>query len=652
MRTEEKKLSSTGFKRKIYFKKVDFEKAEKILDDKLKQLNIILRLKKETVKTENSIGRITATPIYAKKSVPSFSSSAMDGIAVRAEDTKFVSPKNPKKLYKDKDFQYINTGFPIPSGFNAVIKIEDVNIISEDVVEIEKSVPFFNNVRQIGEDVQEGEMILPSYFKITPECSALLYSSGIYELEVLKKPKAALLPTGSEIVKRGEKLKKGTVYETNSIFIEHHLKEMGFNVHTFEPEPDIISDLENLTKRLVKEYDLLFILSGTSSGEKDYSPAIIEKLGKIHFHGVNYIPGKPFCFGEIEKKPVFCIPGFPGAAAGVVRDFIKKASFHFTLYDDTKESIKAYSAFNIPLKLGMKEFLKVKVGKVKGEYTFYPLKRGSSVLKPFIEKDGLLISSPSEEGVNENEVKNIMIFKRKELIEKNIVFIGSNDFLIYELRNFLRKKDYELDLTIIHTGSLGGIFALKKEKTNLTGIHLFDPEEEMYNLTYIKKHLKGKKIVLMNLSYRSQGILVKKGNPKNIKSLKDLTRSDVTFINRQLGSGTRILLDYLLKKEEINKEEINGYEREVFTHLEAGISVNEGEADCAVGIYPVSKILDLEFIEIGKEKYDLIFEYNFFNSNGFNLLNEIINSKAFEKKANELGGYDLKDKGKIEILNL
>ena len=274
---------------------------------------------------------------------------------------------------------------------------------------------------------------------------------------------------------------------------------------------------------------------------------LLEKKGKVHFHGINYIPGKPFCFGEVKGKPVFCLPGYPGAAAGVLHEFMKVASYHIALYNDTKEKIEAFSAFKIFSKLGMREFLKVKVGKISNDYFFYSLKRGSSVLTPFVEKDGILEIEEEYEGINKRERKEITLFTKKENIEKSIMFVGSNDFLISEIRDILRKKDYTKDLSIINTGSFGGLMAIKNKITHFAGIHLLDEETGEYNTSFIEKYLKKGEYIRIPFLLREQGLLVEKGNKKNITKIEDIANSDATFINRQRGSGTRILLDYLLK---------------------------------------------------------------------------------------------------------
>ena len=635
----EKALNTMNFKRKVYFNKVEFSKAKNILKEVLKSKKILNNLGKEKIDIESSIDRITAEPVYAKSSVPPFSTAAMDGISVDYKSTLKALPKKPIILERGKDFEFVNTGYPLKEKFNAVIMIEDINILDEKRVEIFKPVPFYNFVRNIGEDIAEGEMVVPSFFKINAEAVSLMYSAGIRELTVLKKPEILLIPTGDEILERGSELKENSIYETNSIFIKDYFQKWGFNIKVNPIVRDVVSELENVLINNLNNYDLIVFSAGTSSGSKDFIPSLIEKHGKIHFHGVNYIPGKPFCFGEIENKPVFCIPGYPGAAAGVLNEFIEDIAYFFTLYDRTRENIKAYSSFKIFSKLGMKEYIKIKVGKIGEKYLFYPLKRGSSLLKPFVERDGTAVIEERVEGINKGDSVNIEILKKRELLEEQIIFIGSNDFLISELRDILRKYDYTKDIAIINSGSMGGLKAISEKVAHFSGIHLLDMEIGEYNKSFIKKYLKEGEYKYLPFVKREQGFITSKGNPKKIKNIEDLLRDDISFINRQRGAGTRLLLDYLLSRKGIETENIKGYSREVFTHLETGIFIKRREADVGMGIMPVSKILDLEFIPVAEEEYGFLFISEFTKEKNYEILIDLINSKEIKRRAEKLGGY-------------
>ncbi len=629
-----------NFNRKIYFSKTDFFKAKEILKKKLKELSPLKKLEQEIIETEKSLGRITAEPVYSLKSVPPYTTSAMDGIAVRYEDTGFATPNKPVKLKIEEDFVFVNTGYPIPEKFNAVIMIENIRKISEKEVEIFAPIPFYGNMRSIGEDISEGEMIIPSYTKILPETMALLFAAGVNKIKVLKKTKVLIIPTGDEIVERDNPLTDNKIYETNTLFIKSYLEEWGFEVDVSPIIKDIVNDIEKEVDDNIEKYDAIFFSAGTSSGSKDFIPSLIEKKGKIYFHGVNYIPGKPFCFGEIAEKPVFCLPGYPGAAAGVLNEFIKEISSFFTLYNFSNEKIKAISAFKIFSKLGMREFIKIKTGKISNDYYFYPLKRGSSVLTPFIEKNGILEIEEDVEGINKGEKKDITLLIKKENIDNQIIFVGSNDFLISEIRDIMKKRDWIKDISIINVGSFGGLTAIKNRITHFSGIHLLDEKTGEYNTSFIEKYLEKDRYVRLPFLMRQQGFLVKKGE-KRISKIEDLKQKRLSFINRQRGSGTRILFDYLLKQKKIKPDDIKGYDREVFTHLETGIIVKRGEADCGIGIMAVAKILGLDFIPIADEKYELLFLKDFSETDNYSLLLKILKSKELKQRAEKFGGYKI-----------
>jgi putative molybdopterin biosynthesis protein len=628
------------FNRKIYFNKIDFIRAKDILKRKLKELSPPKKLKSEIIEVEKSTGRISAEPVYSLKSVPPYTTSAMDGIAVRYEDTAFATPNKSVKLKIENDFVFVNTGYPIPEKFNAVIMIENIRKISKQEVEIFAPVPFYGNMRNIGEDISEGEMIIPSYTKILPETTALMFAAGIRKIKVLKKPKALIIPTGDEIAERNTPLTNNQIHETNTIFIKYYLEEWGFEVYVSPIIKDIVNDIENELEKNIEKYDAIFFSAGTSSGSKDFIPSLIEKKGEIYFHGINYIPGKPFCFGEIKRKPVFCLPGYPGAAAGVLNEFIKEISYFFTLYNTSIEKIKANAAFKIFSKLGMREFIKIKTGKISNNYFFYPLKRGSSVLTPFIEKNGILEIEENIEGINKGEEKEITLFFKKGFIDNQIIFVGSNDFLISEIRDLIKKRDWTKDISIINVGSYGGLMAIKNRITHFSGIHLLDEETGEYNTSFIEKYLEKDSYTRLPFLLRQQGFLVRKGE-KRINKIEDLKEKDISFINRQRGSGTRILLDYLLKKKSIKPENIKGYDREVFTHLETGIIVKRGEADCGIGVKAVAKILNLDFIPIAEEKYELLFLNDFLKTDNHTLLLYILESKELKQRAEKFGGYKI-----------
>jgi len=195
---------------------------------------------------------------------------------------------------------------------------------------------------------------------------------------------------------------------------------------------------------------------------------------------------------------------------------------------------------------------------------------------------------------------------------------------------------------------MGALIAIKKGEAHIGGTHLLDIETGQYNVPFIKRLLPEKKVVLINLVYRIQGFIVKKGNPKNIKGFEDLIREDVIFINRQAGSGTRLLLDKNLKELGINFSKIKGYENEEYTHMGVAQAVASGRADVGLGILAAAKALDLDFIPVTEERYDLLIAKEFINSEMIKALLDIIkNDEEFRKAVLSLGGYDIRDMGKI-----
>ncbi len=194
---------------------------------------------------------------------------------------------------------------------------------------------------------------------------------------------------------------------------------------------------------------------------------------------------------------------------------------------------------------------------------------------------------------------------------------------------------------------MGGLIAVRKGNAHLAGSHLFDPETGEYNLPYIRRYLSDIDVKVVNLTFREQGLIVGQGNPKGIKGLEDLTREDIVFINRQQGSGTRILLDYRLKQLNINPSQINGYERDEFTHMGVAVNVLSGSADVGLGIYAAAKALSLDFIPVVKERYDLIIPETLHKDEKIQTLLEVIRSQGFKNQVVGLGGYDVSMTGEV-----
>lgn len=607
-------------------------------------------LPSEKIKVIDSLGRVTAEPVIAKISSPFFHSSAMDGYAVKFVDTFGASERSPKKLKIGEQAVYVDTGDPLPDGFNAVIMIEDINIIGEnEYIEIIASATPWQHVRVVGEDIVVTDLIIPENQKIRPVDIGAMLAGGHTEINVRRKPKVTIIPTGTEIVEPGTELKKGDIIEYNSRILGSLVNEWGGEYIRHQIIPDNLEYIKEAILKVHEISDLIVINAGASSGSEDFTARAISELGEIILHGVNIKPGKPIILGWIRGKPVLGIPGYPVSAYITFNLFVKSLIYKWQGLDlKEPEILKAKMSRQIASTVGQEEFVRVKVGKVGNNFIATPISRGAGLIMSLVRADGFVRIPAMSEGIGSGTEVNVELIRSQGDIENTIVCIGSHDNTLDLLSNMLKKKYPKYSLSSAHVGSMGGLVALKRNEAHIAGTHLLDEETGEYNIPFVKRILSDKKIILMNLVYREQGLLVLKGNPKRIKGFEDLRRKDVIFVNRQAGSGTRLLTDKCLKELGISIQDIKGYEREEYTHMAVASAVLTGVADTGLGILAAAKALDLDFIPVAKERYDLVIPYEFLETDMIKCIIQIIKEdKEFRKMVFELGGYDITDMGKI-----
>jgi putative molybdopterin biosynthesis protein len=607
-----------------------------------------INLGSEEIATIETIGRVTSACVMADDNAPSYASAAMDGIAVKSENTFGATENTPLQLTKP-DFQEINTGNPIPEGFDAVIKIEETNVIDEKSCSIYKAVSPWQHVRQIGENAVKNTMLLPSNYEITPEAAALLLSAKVLKVRVKTKPKVLIIPTGDELTSP-TKPEQGKVPEYNSTIIAGKLREWGAEPTVSEIIPDVKDELREALIEGTKTYDLIIINAGSSAGTKDFTADVVSESGKLSVHGVEIRPGKPMLLGVVNKTPVAGLPGYPLAALTDLKIFIRPLveSMSLTGRSET-ETIDALLSTTLTSHLGDEEYIPGIVATVSKRTVFHPLPRGSSYLVSAIKANCLLRIPANEEGISQGEKISVTREENGKNKDNTIVAAGSHDLLLDLISDELAKTNPELSLTSIHTGSMGGIRSFNGNWSHLGGIHLLDEETGTYNEKQLKTHLDDGTYRLVHLCRREQGIIVQKGNPLNIRSIRDLTKTGLTFANRQRGSGTRILLDIKLKEEGINGFTINGFEREETTHIGVALRVFNGFADCGLGIKAAANAIGADFVPLESETYDLLVNCDFFDTQAFDNILQIIRSHNFREKAESFGGYDLKNSGEVKI---
>ena len=637
-------------RRHIYLKMKTLAEARNIL---FENFQIVNSLPSEIAPVPDAVGRVLAESVAAKLSSPHFHSSAMDGIAVKTESTFGASETKPKALAIGKDAFYINTGHVMPKNTDAVIIIEHVNELDQGRVEIEAPAFPWQNVRKVGEDIVATELLFPQNHIVTPYCVGALLSGGIFHVSVRKKPKILIIPTGSELVDWQHldirRLKPGQVLETNS-FVLGKLAEScgGIFVRNETLADDIDSIKQTVEKAVSSDFDMVLMVGGSSAGSEDYSKDVITDLGDVLVHGVTIMPGKPIIVGKIKKKPVFGIPGYPVSAIVAFEQFVSPL-IYLMLKQPEKDRPKAQvePTRKIASKLGTEEFLRVKLGTVGDKIVATPLSRGAGCITSITEADGIIRVPNNVEGLNPHEPVTAELLRPLSLITNTIVVVGSHDNTLDILADQIRAEHRNLTLSSSHVGSMGGLMAIKKGVCHLAGSHLLDAEDGSYNVSYIKKYLPGVDVKIINLVLRDQGLIVCPGNPKSIKSIEDLNRDDITFINRQGGSGTRILLDYSLSQMGIDPDTINGYQNEEFTHMAVAVAVLSGTVDAGLGIYAAAKALNLDFIPVVTEQYDLIIPEIYFETKHVKMLLDIVNSSAFKKQVQALGGYHTEKTGNI-----
>ncbi len=657
-------------KRNIYLSKLTLKEAREKFYKTLLKYKLAQPLKGELVSTEDSLGRITVEPIFAKISSPYYQAAAMDGVVVRARDTYEASESSPITLKINQDFHFINTGNPIPFGFDAVIKIEDINPLNEFKREKNKDISNdFNDdskkenikeikifsavfpgqhIRNIGEDVVANQLIIPVNHKIRPVDIGALLAGGVNQFFARRKPKVAVIPTGDELIPPGEEISPGKIIEYNSKIIKGLIYEWGGKAIVYEIVKDIPLDLKRILLEASSQNDVVVVLAGSSAGSKDFTSEIVKSIGNVVVHGVAIMPGKPTILGIIDDTPLIGLPGYPISAIIAAEQFLKPLVFRkLGLTVKRREEIKVHMAHKVVSRLGDEEFLRVKLGNIDGKIMAYPLSRGAGVVTSLVEADALIRIPLFKEGVDFGEEVEAELLEDLNRIKNNIVVTGSHDLVLDILRNELREEFSDFNLVSFNVGSMGGLLALKQKRTHLATAHLLDPESGEYNFPYIKKMLPQSELIVVNLTYREQGIMVKRGNPKNIKGIDDLVKKDIKFINRQKGSGTRVLLDYLLKKKGINPLDIQGYSKEEYTHLMVASAVAEGSVDAGLGILSAAKAFGLDFVPVAKERYDIIIPKEYYSSLKIQKLLTVIRSEKFRKKVLSLGGYNLSQSGKV-----
>ncbi len=614
----------------------------------------------ERIDSRRACKRITAGPVSAKYSSPSFHSAAMDGLAVRAEDTFGASDEQPLTLQIESGAaSMINTGFPLPEGKNAVIMIEHVLLSGDGKVTLIRAPVYpWQHVRKVGEDIVATELLFPTGHQLRPSDIGALLTGGCATVLVRKRPKVVIIPTGNELVSLGDdqqELPAGKIIESNSAVLASMAEEAGAEVEVLPIVRDDASVIQQCLLRVLEQgADLVIINAGSSAGSADYTVGIVEELGEVLVHGVTIMPGKPTILGAVRDTPVVGLPGYPVSAVIAMEQFVLPLLARMQgIALPQPETVRAQLARDLPSSAGIEEFRRVVVGRISREasgrigrhFVAVPLKKGAGAITTLTRANGMLRIDAAFEGEKQGREVDISLLAPLAQVERTILCTGSHDLTLDLLNDYLCRQSPAFPLASTHVGSLGGIMAIKEGMCHLAGSHLLDPEDGSYNTSYIRKYLPGRDIRIITLVYREQGFIVPRGNPKKIQGIHDLFADDITFINRQAGSGTRVLLDYELNRHGLDSEGITGYSQDEYTHMAVAVAVLSGKADTGLGIKSAAKALGLDFVPLVEERYDLLIPGELFETAMIQAVLQVIAAPAFQEAVEGMGGYSTRETG-------
>jgi putative molybdopterin biosynthesis protein len=608
------------------------------------------RLPAVRVALADAVGRVTAAPIWARRSSPAYDAAAMDGIAVRAADTIGAGPTTPLQLHPDA-FEVVDTGDALPTDRDAVVMREHVHHLATDDgprAEIRAAAPPYQHVRSIGEDVAAGELLLPEGHRLRPVDVAAAAAAGATDALVRRAPVVAVIPTGDEVRPVGTDTAPGELTDTNSLMLVAQAREAGCEATASDIQADDPATIAAAVRAAATTADLVIIIAGSSAGRDDHTAQVVADVGVLAVHGVAVRPGHPVVLGACDGTPVIGAPGYPVSAALTFDIFAAPLLARLQgAAPQTRPTTTARLARKLPSVVGMDDWVRVRLGRVGAGIVATPLPRGAGVLTSLVHADGLLVVPSGVEGHHAGEDIEVQLLRSLPEIDRTIVTIGSHDLVLDLAASHLRARDPQLTLASSNVGSLGGLVALRDGLCHLAGSHLLDPTTGTYTLPYVERLLPDTQVVVVRLVHRDQCLMVAPGNPLAITGIDDLTRDDVRYVNRQRGAGTRVLLDQELSQRDLDPQDVDGYTREEHTHLGVAAAIAAGRADTGLGIVAAARAFNLDVVPVTREPYDLVTTAEVWADPRLDPLRDLLAAPAFQAAVHDLGGYGVEEMGRI-----
>ena len=577
-------------------------------------------LSAERVPLAAALARVLAHDVVAAVDAPPFDRSNVDGFALRAADIVGAGDTSPQLLKLNAEVvacghapalevtpgtaTTIATGGVIPRGADCVVMIEQTELIERNgpAIEVRRAAAPGQFISYAGSDIARGETLLRRGARIGSREIGMLAASGLAEVDVVRRPKVAVLSTGDELVPPGEPLKPASVYDSNGAIIAAAVTEAGGEPVVFGAYPDDAAALEKAVRKALSGSDMVVLSGGTSKGAGDLSHAIVAKLGKpgILVHGVALKPGKPLCLGVVDHKPIVVLPGFPTSAIFTFHAFAAPVIRAFAgLPPEAAQTLTAHVPVRVASEIGRKEFVLVSLIQSDDGTVAFPTGKGSGSVTSFSQADGFLEIDALASALDAGSEAQVTLIGSAAQVP-DVVIMGSHDVALDVVVGALAERGFSARTLAV--GSLGGVAAASRGECDIAPVHLIDPKSGEYNV-----HLAGPGLSLVRGWQRMQGILFRSGDTRfegrNAQDALKAALADTSalMVNRNAGSGTRVLVDQLLQGARPA-----GYANQPKSHNAVAAAIAQNRADWGLAIEPVAKLYGLGFLPVAPEHYDFL----------------------------------------------
>ena len=575
----------------------------------------------ESVPLAGALSRVVAADVIAPIDTPPFDRANVDGFAVRAADTLGATPGMAKRLVLNREViacgvapalevaagtaTAIATGGVIPRGADAVVMIEHTELIDDNAapaIDVHRAAGGGQFISYAGSDIARGETLLRRGTQIGSREIGMLAACGLTAIEVVRRPRVAVLSTGNELVQPGQPLRHGGVYDSNGAIIAAAVVEAGGEAVPFGAVGDDQSALERTMRAALASCDIVVLSGGTSKGAGDLSHQVVSRLGSpgILVHGIALKPGKPLCLAVIEEKPLIVLPGFPTSAIFTFHAFVAPLiRARAGLPVEAAHSVTARVPVRIASELGREEFVLVSLVGAEGGLIAFPTGKGSGAVTAFSQADGFFAIDALASALDADSVVDVTLIGASERAP-DLVIMGSHDIALDVVVGALVERGVRA--RTIPVGSLGGVSAATRGECDIAPVHLIDPATGIYN-----KHLLEPGLTLLPGWRRMQGFVFRRGDARfeghSAETALQAALADpaILMVNRNAGSGTRVLIDSLLRGAKPA-----GYANQPRSHNAVAAAIAQHRADWGVAIAPVANLYDLSFLPIAPEHYDFL----------------------------------------------